>query len=329
VSISEVGFGTGDNAGGLVYAETAQQIALVERALELGVNFFDSSPDYGKGLGEANLGRILRDLRAHDAMIATKVEIMPEEMHRIGDKVEQSINDSLLRLRRDHVHFLLLHNPSRSVPDPSIRVWTPLPPEVILGEVVPAMQRARQAGKVGRLGLACERADSASVRTLLDTGLFSLAHMWFNLANPSPARTVEGLPANETYDGFFAAARDNGVGVGIIRPLAGGALTSAIAHQGAQGRHPVSGGYYRDHPEQLEPERARGAGFVGLDRADRPLSAAALSYVLSRPEVTTVVGGFSDVAHLEEAASVSDTPALSADELAEIDRLHDAGFGGA
>lgn len=326
--VSEFAFGTGDNAGGLVYAESDQQTRLVETALEAGINYFDCSPDYGKGLGEANLGRILRDLKAHDdVLVATKVEIMPEDLGRMGAKVKQSIDDSLLRLRRDHVDVLLLHNPSRLAPDLDIRVWTPLTPAQVLGEVAPALQQVQQAGKARHLGIASERAESGAVSQLLDTGLFRMMYVWFNLANPSVARPVAGLPPTDDYSGFFEAVRRNEVGVGVIRPLAGGALTRSISDSGLAGRHPVSGGYFRDHPEALEPERERARHFGFLEREGQSLVDAAYRYLLTYDEVTTIVGGFSDVRHIDAAATVSDGPGLSAADREAIDRIHERGFG--
>ncbi|MFM9885974.1 MAG: aldo/keto reductase, partial [Burkholderiales bacterium] len=52
LEVSEIALGTGDNAGAMVYGTAKQQLALVAAALEAGVNLFDTSPDYGKGLGE-------------------------------------------------------------------------------------------------------------------------------------------------------------------------------------------------------------------------------------------------------------------------------------
>ncbi|MBM9463591.1 aldo/keto reductase [Aeromicrobium sp. YIM 150415] len=327
LSVSEFAFGTGDNAGGLVYAETREQYELVENALNAGINYFDCSPDYGKGLGEANLGRILRDMGATDSVtVATKVEIMPEELHRIPQKVEQSIHDSLLRLRRDHVDLLLLHNPSRLTPDLDIRVWTPLTPQQVLEEVAPALEKVRAAGKARFIGVCEERSEPAAVGAVLDSGLFQMVYAWFNLANPSAVRPVDGLPETEHYDGFFEAVRRNDVGVGVIRPLAGGALTRAIYEQGPDGRHPVSGGWYRDHPEELEPERQRAARFAFLESEGQTLVDAAYRYILGHPEVTSIIGGFSARQHIADAAAASDAPGLSEEDLRRINAVHHAGF---
>ena len=75
LKVSEIALGTGDTAGGMVYGSSpAAARDLVDKALALGVDLFDCSPDYGKGLGEANLGRVLKEIGAPDAKLITKVE---------------------------------------------------------------------------------------------------------------------------------------------------------------------------------------------------------------------------------------------------------------
>mgnify|MGYP003351622429 CR=1 FL=1 len=65
LEVSVVSFGTGDNAGLMVKGSETQQIEAITRALALGINYFDTSPDYGKGLAETNLGRALGQPGAH------------------------------------------------------------------------------------------------------------------------------------------------------------------------------------------------------------------------------------------------------------------------
>ena len=327
--VSEIAFGTGDNGGGIIYGTPAQQSALVKRALELGVNVFDCSPDYGKGLGEANLGRVLRELGARDAIVMTKVEIMPEEVAAglIRHKVKQSVDDSLVRLQRDHVDVVMLHNPVRNARDPRVRVWMRLSPEDVLNEVLPALQNVRAAGKARFLGLACEASETSAVRPLLATREFTIINSWFNLANPTGARSVKGISPAEDYSGLFDAATEFGASVAVIRPLAGGALTEAILDRGSDGRHALSRGFYRENPDELLPEIERAQYFRFLaKRSDRTLSEAAYRYILSNDAVCTVIGGFSEVAHLEEATRASDAGPLEAADLASIERVHATGF---
>src|SRR6476469_2606116 len=92
VRVSEIGFGTGDNAGLMVKADASEMERVVARALDLGVNYFDCSPDYGKGVAETNLGRILKKLGAHP-VITTKIEIGPQNTADIPGRIMQSIDE--------------------------------------------------------------------------------------------------------------------------------------------------------------------------------------------------------------------------------------------
>jgi aryl-alcohol dehydrogenase-like predicted oxidoreductase len=326
LELSEIAFGTGDNAGGIVYGSQKHQQTMVECALELGVNTFDCSPDYGKGLGEANLGRVLKEIGANP-IVMTKVEIMPEEFGRMRDKVRESLRDSLMRLGRDHVDVFMLHNPIRSRRDPSIRQWTPLTPGDVLDEILPAMLELRDAGKARYFGIACEAAETAAVRKAVESRQFTMINSWFNLANPSAATPVDGLPERDHYDGLFDLANEFGLGVAVIRPLAGGALTGPILEKRHAGRHDLSRGYLRDRPEVFEPELERGRHFAFLHRpGEQTISEAAVRYILATPPVTTVVGGFSDTAQMEEAARAVERGPLSDADRAAVNAVFAKGF---
>jgi aryl-alcohol dehydrogenase-like predicted oxidoreductase len=327
LEVSEIAVGTGDNAGCFVYGSPDEQRAMVIRALELGVNTFDCSPDYGKGLGEANLGRVFKQLGVSDAVVITKVEIMPEDFGRIRDKVRESVNDSLLRLGRDAIEIVMLHNPCRRERIPSIRQWTPLTPADVLDEVLPAFSALRSTGKVRYFGLACEAAETAAVRQVLATREFTLINAWYNLTNPSASRAIGGLPERERYDGLFGAATEFGAGIAVIRPLAGGALTGPILERSHAGRHDLSRGYLRDQPQVFEPELDRARHFSFLHRpGDQTISAAAYRYILATTCVSTVVGGFSEISHLEEAAWAADRGPLSKADAERIAAAHATGF---
>jgi aryl-alcohol dehydrogenase-like predicted oxidoreductase len=327
LEVSEISFGTGDNAGGLVYGSSEQQRALVEAALELGINLFDCSPDYGKGAGEVNLGRLLQDFGARDAKIITKVEIMAEDFDRIAGKVADSIDDSLLRLRREKVDIVMLHNPIRFERNAAVRRWMRLTPDDVLDAVLPALVRAREAGKCDYLGLACESSDPAAVAPVMATGEIALINAWFNLTNPTAARAMKGYPEQQDYNGLFALVEKHGAAVSVIRPLAGGALTDAFVGLGTAARHDLSRGFYRENPTLLEPEIERARRFEFLRReGEQTLSMAAYRYALSFPVVATIVGGFSDLAQLRDAVAASRLGPLSGEELEAVERIHADGF---
>src|SRR5262245_33781736 len=109
VEASVLGFGTGDNAGLMVLGGPAERQRAVDEAVASGINYFDTSPDYGRGRAEENLGRALKGKRG-DVLISTKVEIMPADRCRLAKKVVESIDQSLRRLQTDYVDILLIHN---------------------------------------------------------------------------------------------------------------------------------------------------------------------------------------------------------------------------
>ena len=339
LEVSAIAFGTGDNAGLMVKGREAQQTAAVARALELGINVFDTSPDYGKGLAEGNLGRALRTLRhdtaAANAIISTKVEIMPPDLGDIAGKVVRSVDDSLRRLGRDAVDILMIHNPPRLNRDPSAAYWTPLTPADFLGPALEGLERVRAQGKARHFGFTCENAQAAAVIPLLETGRFAAINCWYNLVNPSAGRVMpEGVRFGADYDdygGIITAAGRCGVGVAVIRPLAGGGLTRQVIAAGAAGRHALAGGVYSRKPEAFRPEIERARAFAFLDRPEasppRSLPQAAYQFALMHPAVSTVVGGYSDLAQLEEVALGAVMRPLDAGELERIDRIWASNFG--
>jgi aryl-alcohol dehydrogenase-like predicted oxidoreductase len=319
LSLSEIGFGTGDNAGLMVLADHDQRRAAVRRALDLGINYFDTSPDYGKGRAEVQLGEALRELGA-SPVITTKVEIMPEHLGMIGLRVRESVEASLKRMALDRVDIVEIHNPPCLRHDPSIRTWTPVTVDDVLGPggALETLRQLRDEGKVRYLGLACESADPQPVKDLLDTGEFSVINVWYNLLNPSAGTALPaGFSAGADYGQIIDYAEQKGVGVAIIRPLAAGALTRQA--QGLEGRHPLASSIHMSSSmEGYLQEVRKASAFNFLVREDRSLSQAAYSFLLQHSGVTTVISGPSDVQQLEEVAAYSDAPALTAQEMEQI-----------
>jgi aryl-alcohol dehydrogenase-like predicted oxidoreductase len=327
--VSEIGFGTGDNAGLMVRGSEREQHAVVARALELGINYFDTSPDYGKGLAEINLGKTFRALRA-DAIVCTKVEIMPEHLDDIAGRIARSLDESLDRLQMDAVDLLMIHNAPRLAHDLDAPTWTPLTPEDFLGPALEALEAARAAGKIGFYGIACDLAEPAAAKPLFDTGYFSAINANYSLVNPSGgharASHITAGVNDADYEGMIVHAGMAGVGVAVIRPLAGGALSRPIVDAGAAGRHTLAGGILTRRPEFFAPDVERGRAFAFLDRPGRSLAQAATAFVLMLESVTTVLGGYSDISQLEEIARVPELPPLTRDELVAIDAVYARNF---
>src|SRR5215210_6098479 len=111
IRVSLLGFGCGAVGGLMVRGEPADQERTVARAVEAGVNYFDTAVQYGDGASERNLGRVLKKLKVRDAVVGTKVRVPPADFDRIGPTVTASLEASLQRLGRAQVDIFHLHNP--------------------------------------------------------------------------------------------------------------------------------------------------------------------------------------------------------------------------
>src|SRR6185295_5062607 len=106
--ISEIGFGCGDNGGLMVEGDARQRRAVVEQALAAGINYFDTSNNYGDGRSETNLGITLREIGAQP-FIATKVRLSTADLDDLRAGVRAEFEASLRRLNMERVDLYYLH----------------------------------------------------------------------------------------------------------------------------------------------------------------------------------------------------------------------------
>jgi len=111
MQLSVLGFGCGAVGGFMVRGDPAEQERTIARAIEAGVNYFDTAVQYGDGESENNLGRVLQRLKPANAAVGTKVRLPPADFGRIADAVTASLEGSLARLGLDRVDIFHLHNP--------------------------------------------------------------------------------------------------------------------------------------------------------------------------------------------------------------------------
>lgn len=315
LDISLLTFGCGAVGGLMTKGDPADQIKAVRRALELGINFFDTAPLYGDGASETNVGRIFSELKPN-VVLGTKVNVPPDGKQNIGAAIDRSLDASLKRLRRDHVDLLQLHN---SI-SPNGRERD-LHPDVVLGEVVPAFQRLKAAGKI-RFGGITAIGDTASLHKVVEARAFDTAQIVYNLLNPSAGRTVPAGYPGQDYGALLAKANQAGMGTIIIRVLAGGALS------GEEARHPLgvqqvapigSGADYRTDVMQarrLDPAVAE-AGVV--DKVE-----LAIRFVASHPAVSTLQVGIATPGQFEGAAAAVARGGLAEGALKRISALQDS-----
>ena len=292
--VSALGFGCGNVGGLMVRGSPADQERAVARALELGINYFDTAPSYGDGESERNLGRVLRALRP-DVLVGTKFRVEPTERGRVAEAVTSSLEASLGRLGMERVDLLQLHN--RISPDARA---DGLDAGMVLDQVVPALERLRQQGKLRFFGITA-LGDTAALHRVIEARAPHTAQVCYNLLNPSAGAALPpGFPAQD-FAGLLDRAREATVGVIGIRVLAAGALSAMEA------RHPVavpsvepiaSGPDYRadvrraGHLEALVREGHAGS-----------LVEAALRFAIQNDAVSTVLVGYSSLDQLEYAAA--------------------------
>src|SRR5436853_5358760 len=106
LDVSVLTFGCGAVGGLMTRGAPADQERAIARALEAGINHFDTAPSYGDGASEENLGRVLATLKPN-VIVSTKVRL-PAERPDIGAAIAASLDVSLTRLKRDHVDVFQL-----------------------------------------------------------------------------------------------------------------------------------------------------------------------------------------------------------------------------
>ena len=315
MQISLLGFGCGAVGGLMVRGAPADQERAIARALEAGVNYFDTAVQYGDGELEKNLGRALQKLKPANAIVGTKVRLPSADFGRIGDAVAKSLDGSLNRLCLERVDILHLHN--------AITVMgggEALSVRQVLDEVAPAFERLREQGKTRLLGITAV-GDTAALHQVIDARVFDSAQVVYNMLNPSAATL---LPANypaQDYGRLFDHTQAAGVGVVGIRVLAGGALS------GSAERHPIASpppapiGSATSYDMDLE--RARRLQPLVKEGFAESLTEAATRFAMSHPAMGTILVGMATPQQFEQALAAvqkGPLPQSALDRLASLQR---------
>jgi len=318
LEVSALGFGCGAVGGLMVRGNPADQERAVARAVELGINYFDTAAMYGNGESERNLGRVIKSLRP-DIRVGTKVRIPAGERNRIAAAVTASLEASLQRLQLDGVDLFQLHNHITGEGRDS-----DLTPEIVLGEVMPAFERLREQGKTRFCGITAV-GDTPALHQVVDARAFDTAQVSYNLLNPSAGTTVAaGYPAHD-FGNLLAHTKAADIGVINIRVLAAGALS------GTEERHPLgspavepigSGGSYR-----TDVERARRLEPLISEGHAESLVEAALRFAIANDAISTVLVGYSTMQQLEYAARSINKGPLSREALARLAGLQSSFVG--
>ena len=308
--VSRAGFGGGGI--GQVWGPTteAESVRAVHRALDREINFFDVAPRYGDGKAEEVLGAALEN-RRHEAVVATKVRLIADEMGDVAGAVLGSVDASLRRLSMDSVELLTLHNrltPQRGdLPDS-------LSPEDVLGPVLDAFRQVQRSGKTRFIGLSGFESPAASVRRLMESGEYDTILAYYNLLNwTAQEPALPGMAVSDNGQ-IIPLAKSLGMGVIGIRSHAAGALVQTVDRTVPEGT-----------PLEGDVSRSRTLDFL-LEGQIRTLSQAAMVFSLMNQDIHTTVPGVKNVAEAEETAICADLPPIPPHHLERLRELYARDF---
>jgi aryl-alcohol dehydrogenase-like predicted oxidoreductase len=286
--VSALGFGCGNVGGLMIRGAPAERERAVARGLELGINYVDTAPSYGDGLSERHLGQALRALRA-SPYVGTKFRLEPADWRDAAAAIPRALEGSLQRLGMERVDLFQLHNLIGATPSA----------DQVLNEVVPALERLREQGKLRFYGITA-LGDTAALHRVVGAGRLDTAQVCYNLLDPSAGEAVPaGFPAQD-FDRLLDRAGQHGLGVIVIRVLAAGALSgSAVRHPVAvPSVEPIASG--PDYATDVR--RAQALDALVSEGHAGSLVEAALRFPLGHAAVSTVLLGYSSLEHLEAAA---------------------------
>jgi aryl-alcohol dehydrogenase-like predicted oxidoreductase len=275
----------------MVRGSPADQDRAIGLALDAGINYFDTAVQYGNGVSETNLGRIMGARKPAGVAVGTKVRVPSANFGAIAKTITESMNGSLQRLQMDHVDIFHLHNPiTLNGGGESLSVAQ------VRNEVVPAFETLRKAGKTRFLGITAV-GDTAALHEVIDAELIDSAQVSYNMLNASAATA---LPANypaQDWGCLFDHTQRAGVGVVGIRVLAAGALT------GTAERHPIASAPPEPigsaHSYEMDLARARRLMPLVTEGFASSLAEAAIRFAISHPAMGTILVGMATVDEFE------------------------------
>jgi aryl-alcohol dehydrogenase-like predicted oxidoreductase len=290
--VSEIGFGAWQLGNTQDWAPMTEDegLQLVQRSIELGVNFFDTAPNYGLGNSETLLGKALKNVDRSTLVINTKFGHHVEGNTDYSPSVlRQSIEGSLKRLQMNYLDSVLLHNPPADYLESTHPIYKEL-------------DKLKEEGLIKAYGSSVDSAKD--MFTVLNSTESEVMEVLFNIFHQDTRQA-------------FAKAEEKGIALISKIPLDSGWLSgkydATSKFDGIRSRwSPVD---IRRRAELLEK-----ISFLTQDGIT--LSQAALSYILHYKSIATVIPGAKNITQLEENVKVSDLP-LKDDTVKRLEEFYD------
>jgi len=274
--ISRIGLG----CMSLTASREAEGIRIIHRAIDLGINFFDTADLYEKGLNETLVGKALKEKRKN-LVLATKVgnqwradgsgwDWNPRRAYIIA-----SVEESLRRLQTDYIDLYQLHG--GTIDDP-------------IDETIEAFESLQASGKILHYGISSIRPNV--IREYVNRSRITSVMMQYSLLDRRPEESV------------FDLLQAHGIGVLARGPLAQGLLVDKQAKE-----------YLGQPGESVDAARAAVLNSV---HAKRTASQVALQFVLRHPAITAAVAGARTMVQLEDIAGMFQVPDLTEGEYRSL-----------
>jgi aryl-alcohol dehydrogenase-like predicted oxidoreductase len=300
-NVSEIGYGMWGMAG-WTGSDDAESLAALQRAVDLGCNFFDTAWAYGNGHSEELLGKILRANKNNFAAggpdkklyVATKV---PPKNRRWPSRPEYSLDDSyppdyifeyvdksLKNIGVDTLDLIQFHT------------WE----DIWLNDdrLPRAIENLRASGKVRAVGISLNRWESANGIRAVRAGLVNVVQVIYNIFDQNPE------------DQLFPACREKNVAVIARVPFDEGSLTGTLTLDSKWPADDWRSTYFV--PENLKASVARADALKPLVPAGATLPEMALRFILNNSDVSTIIPGMRKLRNVEANLAASDKGPLPA-----------------
>ncbi len=297
--VSEIGcgmWGMGSWSG----SDDEESLRSLQRAVDLGCNFFDTAWAYGEGRSEALLGRLVR--ANPDKKVYTATKIPPKNMTWPSrsefkldetfppDHIEQRVNESLEHAGLDSFDLMQFH------------VWEDSWIED--DRWVKKMDDLRRQELFSAIGISINRWEPRNAVKTVRSGLIDSVQVIYNIFDQNPE------------DELFPACAEMNVAVIARVPFDEGTLTGTLTKESKWPEGDWRNTYFV--PENLLPSVERAEKLKAILPPDMTLPEMALRFILSNPNVSTIIPGMRKPSHVDSNIGASDAGPLSREVLSEL-----------
>ena len=301
LSVSEVGYGAWGIGGSMwLGAEDDESVRALHRAIDLGLNFIDTAAVYGNGHSERLVGQVVRE-RDERIVVASKIPPKNFEWPAAAGDPDEAFPADHIRKWTERT----LSNLGLDVLDvQQFHVWND--EWVGRGSWHDAIDALKNEGKIRFFGVSINDLQPANAVKLIETGAVDTVQVIYNIFEQAPE------------DELLGACERNDVGVIARVPLDEGSLTGRLTADSTFPDGDFRNEYFSgERALDKVDERVRAIlRDLGIERED--LAEVALRYVLSRPEVSTVIPGMRTVRNVERNMALGDGAGLPPEQVAAL-----------